>query len=249
MRVIFALLFSFVLLWNIQTVHAQTDAAPTNAVTQSCTQSADQNSSYSPTAVVQIDDRNVFDGNYPNAQRISFDSVAGATAPFKVNNVEFLGGGLEPQVLNSLVDLPASFWFGARTTSANFLLTNLAVQIKFPRDITAMGIDMQCLGCDNQGQATPMGAILLNDRGEMVSYMPNFPSTLTGQPSSTPGFVGFVADRPFRSIMFQRNGNWMLANVRYVPAPIASHCSCAPNCLSISGQVPALEGRGKADLR
>lgn len=249
MRGIFALPLSFVLLWNIQTVHAQTDASLTTAATQSCTQSADQNSSYSPTAVVQIDDRDVFDGNYPNAQRVDFDSVAGATAPFKVGNVEFLGGGLEPQVLSSLVSLPASFWFGAQTTSANFLLTNLAVQIKFPRDVTAMGIDMQCLGCDAPGQQMPMGAILLNDSGEMVSYMPNFPTTLTGQPTSTPGFVGYVADRPFRSIAFQRNGNWMLANVRYVPAPLASHCGCAPNCLSTSGQAPDLGMRNKNNLQ
>lgn len=165
--------------------------------------------------VMDIEDRTAFDSAYPHARRVDLVTVDGATAPFNVNHVRFLGGGA--QVLNSLVDLPPDYWFGAQTTSADFLLANLTVQISFPHPVQAAGFDLQCFACDLVGQPTLFTAILLAANGDVIGYQEYLLANLTGTPQSMPAFLGFDSDIPFSSIILHRDGNWLMMNLRYQP--------------------------------
>jgi hypothetical protein len=168
--------------------------------------------------VTEIDDRAAFDLSYPHAKRVDFDHAAGKTAPFRVDGVRISGdlsAGLQPQVIDSLVGLPANFWFGAQATTSDFLLSNITTQLTFPHDVTAMGFDIQCFGCDDPDNPKAFTAILLNASGELVGY--EQPALiLTGDPTGSPSFLGFSSDTGFRSVIFERNANWMIMNLRYL---------------------------------
>jgi hypothetical protein len=184
-----------------------------------------------PLTVTLFSDRAAFDAAYPQASRVNFDSLIGHSAPFGVGRVRIFGGyqgAMTPQVLDSLVGLPANFWFGAQTTSTSFVLANLSAQIKFPSGANAFGFDVQCFACDGAGATpVPVNVVVLNTAGQMIYSTQLFPDGLTGVPTSVPAFLGVSANRPIGSIIVQRYSNWLFANLRYVS-------SQAPNQLSLS---------------
>ena len=170
--------------------------------------------------VTEIDDRAAFDLSYPHSKRVDFDHAAGKTAPFRVDGVRISGdptAGLQPQVIDSLVGLPANFWFGAQATTSDFLLANIITQVTFPHDVTAVGFDIQCFGCDDPDNPKAFTAILLDANGGLVGY--EQPALiLTGDPAGSPSFLGFSSETGFRSLILERNANWMMMNLRYLGA-------------------------------
>jgi hypothetical protein len=185
-----------------------------NAQTSDATLATPQAVSDAAQTVVEIVDRSIFDSSYATQHRVDFAAAAGKTAPFATGSVRISGGNA--QVLDSLTSLPASFWFGDQTTSPDFLLANFTVQVTFRHPLRAIGFDVQCFACDSDGQPTPFIAILLGQDGDVIGYQQAYLNTLTGNPPGMPGFLGFDSERPFTSIVLHRDGNWMMANLRYV---------------------------------
>lgn len=182
---------------------------------------AGDNTQHSDVLTVKFfSDRSAFDAANPQAARVNFDDLVGQSAPFGVGSVQIFGGyqeGAGPQVLTSLVDLPASFWFGAQAASTSFVLANLLAQVRFSGGADAVGFDVQCFACDAAGaQPSDVNVTVLNTAGEVIYYTQAFPQGLTGTPAGMPGFLGISANQPIGSVIIERNKNWLFANLRYV---------------------------------
>lgn len=148
-----------------------------------------------------------------------FDDVAvGTSTPFSSSGVSF-EGNLSPQVLDELVGLPHSFWFGAEGSSPNFLIANFQFRATFPVDVTSVGLDFQCFACDSLPNDTNMVWSLENAANATVASGSTIFDFSTGAGLPPANFLGITSDTPFRSFSIERsNGaNWVADDLRYTP--------------------------------
>ncbi|MBN8887614.1 MAG: hypothetical protein J0I77_17955 [Rudaea sp.] len=185
-------------------------------------ESTENSASSTPLAVTVFSDRVAFDAVYPQASRANFDNLIGSSAPFGAGPVRVFGNvapATGPKVVDQLVGLPASFWFGAQTQSSSFVISNFVAQIKIRGGANAIGMDIQCFGCDSAGGTpAPVNMTVFNPAGQLIYSTLIFPQGLTGMPSGVPEFLGISANRPIGSVVVERYSNWLFANLRYEQA-------------------------------
>jgi hypothetical protein len=126
-----------------------------------------------------------------------------------------------PQVVDSVVGLPHSFWFGNAGSPPNFLITNLAFQVVFPRDVTAAGLNFASfVGDPVHIDHLSLNWTLLSAKGEPLLKS----STLYSLDDSP--FFGVAFETPFRSLQidglqFSGGGsaNWFADDLRWSDYP------------------------------
>ncbi len=127
------------------------------------------------------------------------DVTAGATAPVTSAGATFSAVG--GTVVNSLVNLPHTFWFGSAGSSPNFFGTVINYNVNLPSNQNAFGVLMSCFGCDQPNDSRfswtlytgPSATGLVVDTGSQVI-------DLSSSSDGNPRFLGVVSSAPFRSI-------------------------------------------------
>jgi hypothetical protein len=114
-------------------------------------------------------------------------------------------------VLNELVGLPASFWFGDEAIGSRFVLTNGAVSVSFAVDQQAFGFSAGCFACDGENQTSLWQIQLHDDQGLVGQIDQELP--LRGGAAL---FLGVLSERPFRRATIVRGGggNWVIDDLR-----------------------------------
>jgi hypothetical protein len=138
----------------------------------------------------------------PNSVATFDDVPAGTASPFTSAGATFTdsSGGV---VLNTLVGLGHSFWFGSAGSLPNFYGTLLTYSITLPRDASAFGFLMACFGCDPVNDSQ-FSWTLRSATGDVVGSGSTIVDLSVGS-EGDPRFLGVTSPVSFRSIEITKN--------------------------------------------
>ena len=151
-------------------------------------------------AVTLLTDLNSFVAQTgPNTVSTFEEVTAGTAAPVISAGATFSSS--TGMVINSLVNLPHSFWFGTAGTAPNFFGVLLNYNVSLPSDQNAFGVLMSCFGCEGPNDTRiswtlfsgPFGTGTVVDAGSQII-------DLTNNSEGIPRFLGIISPLPFRSI-------------------------------------------------
>ncbi|MEZ5442224.1 MAG: hypothetical protein R3F15_12125 [Lysobacterales bacterium] len=133
-------------------------------------------------------------------------------AQARLVNVPWPSDSPRVDVIDELVLLPASHWFGDDAKGRQFVLTNTNAQrLQFAVDQIAFGFDAACFGCDPPDYTGAWAIELYDGDGRPVGQIEQV-EPLSGRGS----FVGILSPVPFRTAVVIRvaSGNWLIDNIR-----------------------------------
>jgi hypothetical protein len=134
----------------------------------------------------------------PNSIATFDDVPAGTASPFTSGGATFSdaeGAG----VLNTLVGLGHSFWFGSAGSPPNFYGTLIDYSVSLPRDENAFGFLMACFGCDPVPNDSRFSWTLRSATGVVVGSGSAIVD-LSPASEGAPRFLGVTSPVSFRSI-------------------------------------------------
>ena len=166
----------------------------------------------------------------PNSVATFDDVPAGTTEPFTSGGATFTNSG--GTVLNSLVGLDHSFWFGSQGSSPNFFGTITDYNVSLPATETAFGVLMACFGCDPMPNESLISWTLFSGPSGTGSIVDSGSQLVDLSPDSegNPTFLGVVSPVSFESLAVtktevasgQPGGTYVIDDFRYatsVPEP------------------------------
>ena len=161
-------------------------------------------------------DRNAFISDFPTHIRNGFDLLsAGTNAPFITEGVQ-VSGTLQPtapQVTNSLLGNPHSFWFQGFGSPANFVLANnQGFEFHWTSPIHAAGFDLQCFACDTAGNPSSFLFDAFNALGNSIGTIEQIVLL-----DFTVRFVSVRSTVAFQTLRVRRGGpgNYMMDELRF----------------------------------
>lgn len=136
--------------------------------------------------------------------------------------IEHLSGpGLSgfPEIVDSVVGLGASFWFGSDAVGQRFVLANTSSMLfSFRTDHLGFGFSANCLACDPVGSPSRWTITLYDRHGVQVGVVDQ-ERAMTGAVD----FYGIVSSEPFRFAVLTRSsgGNWLFDDLLQSDLPSA----------------------------
>jgi hypothetical protein len=161
----------------------------------------------------------------PNTVATFEDVAAGTGTPVISAGATFSAANPSAIVMDNLVALPHSFWFGSAGSSPNFFGTLTDYNVSLPSSENAFGVLMTCFGCDPPNDSRiswtlfsgPSGTGSVVDSGSQIIDL-----SLSG----TVRFLGVISSATFQSIAITKidvgsgfgGGTYVIDDFRFATA-------------------------------